>query len=182
MRLWPHCREDRVHTLGDSGGAGRLSFLLREACLVSLRSSSSTELRLWSLKCFSCNKVVSDVNNVGYRLYLKDSPWQRIPLHCRCSVSGHIHTEGCNSTSGSVCACHAVALSSIPGARGIGLWRFISRLSTLETVYLLWLAWPRKMAEPSRWLGVGRKRTTENDKLPGSDHSQCPPRLLIDSI
>ena len=69
-----------------------------------------------------------------------------------------------------------------PVRAGIGLWRFISRPSTLEAVYLSWLAWPRKMADPSRWLGVGRKRTTENDKLPGSDHSQCPPQLLIDSI
>ena len=30
------------------------------------------------------------------------------------------------------------------------------------------------MAVPSHWLGVGRERTTEDDKLPGSDHPQCP--------
>ena len=73
--------------------------------------------------------------------------------------------EGCNHPSGSVCPCHSAALGSIPRARWIGLWRFISRPSTLETVYLSWLAWPHKMAEPSRWLRVGRKeplRTTSS--------------------
>ena len=34
------------------------------------------------------------------------------------------------------------------------------------------------MAEPSHWIGVGRKRTTEDDKPPGSDHSQCPYRPI----
>ena len=34
------------------------------------------------------------------------------------------------------------------------------------------------MAEPSHWLGVGRRRTTEDDKLPGSDHPHCPYRPI----
>ena len=42
--------------------------------------------------------------------------------------------------SGSMCACHTAPPGSIPSARGIGLWRFISHPSTLETVYLSWLA------------------------------------------
>ena len=37
---------------------------------------------------------------------------------------------------------------------------------------LSWLAWPCKMAVPSHWLWVGHKRTTEDDKLPGSGHPQ----------
>ena len=48
--------------------------------------------------------------------------------------------KGYNSASGSVCACHAAALGSILGARGLGLWKFISRPATSETVYLSWLA------------------------------------------
>ena len=58
-----------------------------------------------------------------------------------------------------------------------GLWRFFfSRLSTLETVYLSWLAWPPTwMALPSHWLWVGRIyyyyiKTTEDTMLPGSDN------------
>ena len=52
--------------------------------------------------------------------------------------------EGSNSASGSVCACHVAAPASIPIVHGRGLWRFTSRPSTLETVYLSWLTWPRK--------------------------------------
>ena len=37
----------------------------------------------------------------------------------------------------------------------------------------------RWMAEQSHWLGVGRKRTTEDDELLGSDHPQCPCNAYI---
>ena len=53
------------------------------------------------------------------------------------------YNEGSNSAV-IVCAPFCGSPRSIPVARAIGLWRFISRPSTLETVYLSWLAWPRK--------------------------------------
>ena len=40
--------------------------------------------------------------------------------------------------------CHVAGPGFIPIRCRIGLWRFISCPSTLETVYLLWLRWPRK--------------------------------------
>ena len=52
--------------------------------------------------------------------------------------------EGSNSASGSVRACHAADSGLIPVVLWRGLWRFISRTSTLETVYVSWHAWPRK--------------------------------------
>ena len=41
-------------------------------------------------------------------------------------------------------ACHVAAPGSIPVVHGGGLWRFISRPTTVETVYLSWLARSRK--------------------------------------
>ena len=35
-----------------------------------------------------------------------------------------------------------------------------------------------QMAKQSHWLGVGRKRITEDGKLPGSNHPQCPYRPI----
>ena len=52
--------------------------------------------------------------------------------------------EGSNSASGSVRTCNVAALGSASVLHRRGLWRFTSHPSTLETVYISWLAWPCK--------------------------------------
>ena len=91
----------------------------------------------------------------------------------------------CADNSGAI-ACMAAKALRLPSRRsgvrfpfGHNLWRFISRRSTLETVYLSWLAWPRKWRGRLTEFEWGRKRTTEDDKLPGSDHPQCPLQASI---
>ena len=66
------------------------------------------------------------------------------------------------------------AYSSLCVSHVTGFWRFSSCPVSIGDCLSLVTCMTMEMAVPSQWLWGGHKRTTEHDKLPGSDHLQCP--------
>ena len=91
------------------------------------------------------------------------------------SLSVYLCLSACLSTSFSASLCLSLSRRSnrFEACCRRGLWTFTPRPSMLETVSLLALM-TMQMVVLSHWLWMGHKRTTEDDKLLGSDHPWWP--------